>query len=307
MSNQAAATPAPRSASEESGESLSSRLAVPLALIALYVVWSSTYLGIRFAVESIPPYFMGGIRFVIAGAVLYVFLRLRGAPNPSLREWGGAAIVGTLLLAGGNGMVAFAEQSVDSGLAAILIATIPLWAALFASLWSERPGRPELLGLGLGFIGVGLLNTGSSLSGHPLPAAILILAAIVWAFGSMWGRHLPMPRGVMASAAEMLTGGAMMLAIGGIRGEHFNAFPTARSIWAVVYLIVFGSFVGYSSYVFLLQRTRPALATSYAYVSPVGAVILGVILAGEKITGVEIVAMFVVLAAVALVLMGRKK
>ena len=299
-----AATQATR---RSSGERWTDRLAVPIALVSLYVVWSSTYLGIRIAVETIPPFIMGGTRFGLAGLLLYVFLRLRGAPNPTARQWGSAAIVGTLLLAGGNGLVAFAERSVASGLAAILIATVPLWAAIFAGLWEQWPGRLEVLGLFVGFAGVGLLNVGSGLSGHPFDLGILIFAAVCWAFGSMWGRHLPMPSGLMASAAEMVTGGAVMVMIGLARGEHFATMPSGRSIWAVAYLIVFGSFVGYTSYVFLLQRVRPALATSYAYVSPVGAVLLGVAFVGEKISATEIVALLIVLAAVALVVLGRER
>lgn len=288
------------------GES-SNPLAVALAFVSLCVIWGSTYLAIRVAVRTIPPFYSGGTRFFLAGILLYCFLWLRGVTSPTLREWGGASIVGLLLLAGGNGLISIAEQSVASGLAAVLVATVPLWAAVFAGFWERWPTRLEAGGLVLGFAGVGLLNAGSSLHGHPLAALLMVVAAASWAFGSVWSRHLPMPSGLMATAAEMLAGGAIMLVLGFLRGERLHDLPSAPSIWAVVYLIVFGSFVGFSSYTYLLQHVRAALATSYAYVNPVVAVALGVALLGEPITGFEIIALLVVVVAVAFVILGRER
>jgi drug/metabolite transporter (DMT)-like permease len=282
-------------------------MAIPLALFALYVIWGSTYLAIRIAVRTIPPFLMGGGRFLVAGAVLFVFLRARGAPAPGVRQWGGAAIVGTLLLAGGNGLVGFSEQSVASGLAALLIATVPIWAALFARIWGRWPTRLESVGLVLGIAGVAVLNVGSGLHGHPLAAALLVVAACSWAFGSVWSQHLPMPAGLMASAAAMLTGGAVMLILGAARGEHLHALPSVASILAVLYLIIVGTLIAFSAYNFLLQNVRPALATSYAYVNPGVAVLLGVVLQGEAVTSLEVVALFVILTAVALVILGRQR
>lgn len=288
-------------------ESLRRRLAVPFALFALYIIWGSTYLAIRVAVVTIPPFLMGGSRFLFAGCLLYGFLRWRGMPNPAAREWGAAAIVGACLLAGGNGLVGFAEKSVASGLAALLIGTVPLWAALFAGFWERWPTWVEGVGLILGFGGIVLLNAGSSLHGHPLAALILIVASVSWAFGSVWGRHLPMPPGLMASAAEMIMGGVMMMAVGAVRGERLHSLPSSASLLAVLYLIAFGSLIAFSAYTYLLQNVRPALATSYAYVNPVVAVLLGAVLLGEAITGAEIVALIVILAAVGLVVLGRQR
>lgn len=281
-------------------------MAIPLALFALYIIWGSTYLAIRDAVATIPPFYMGGLRFLIAGSLLYAFLRLRGVPNPSPRQWGGAALVGLLLLSLGNGMVGLAEQSVASGLAAVLVGSVPLWTALFAGFWGTWPRRLEIGGLVIGFGGIVLLNAGSGLHGKPVAATILILAAASWAFGSVWSRSLPMPRGMMASAAEMLVGGVGMFVLAVVTREHITA-PSSESVWAVFYLIVFGSFVAFTAYNYLLQHVRPTLATSYAYVNPVVAVGLGVLLAGEKVSVGEIVALGLILAAVALVVLGRKR
>ena len=283
------------------------RLAVPLALLAVYVIWGSTYLAIRIAVRTIPPYLMAGTRFFVAGCLLYIVLRARGVPSPTLRQWGAAGIVGLLLLVLANGTVGVAEQFVASGLAAVLIATVPLWAALFARIWGHRPTPWEIAGLIIGFSGIILLNVGTSLHAHPLGAVILILAAIAWAFGSVWSPHLPLPPGVMGSAAEMIVGGGLMLLIALARGEHLSHTPDAASLWAVAYLIGFGSLVGYVAYTYLLANVRPVLATSYAYVNPVVAVALGVALVGESITPLGIVALLVVLLAVGLVVTGRAR
>ncbi len=283
------------------------RLTVPLALVSVYIIWGSTYLAIRIAVETFPPFIMGGIRYFIAGVLLYTFLRLRGAPPPTRAGWGAASIVGILLLIGGNGLVAFAEQSVASGLAAALIATVPVWAVVFAVLWRIRPSRLETFGVLLGFAGIALLSTGSGLHGHPLGAALLIVAPICWALGSVWSQRLPMPSSMMAAATEMLVGGGLMILLGLSRGERLTHMPSTSSLGAVLYLIVFGSLVAFNAYNVLLQRVRPALATSYAYVNPLVAIALGAALAGERITGRELVALFIVLTAVVLVIMGRQR
>ncbi|HZU12536.1 MAG TPA: drug/metabolite exporter YedA [Chloroflexota bacterium] len=297
----------PDSPREQARETALRRPAVPLALLALYLIWGSTYLAIRIAVETVPPFLMSGARFLVAGIVLFVFLRVRGAPVPTLRQWMGAGMVGALLLAGGNGLVGFAEQDVASGLAALLIATVPIWSALFARLWGVGTNRLEVAGLLLGLAGVGLLNLGSGLQGHPLAALVLLLAACSWAFGSVWSRHLPLPPGMMASATEMLVGGALMVAVGVVRGEHLPAAPSAASLWAMLYLVAVGSLIAYSAYTYLLRTVRPALATSYAYVNPVVAILLGALLAGERVTPLEVVALAVILAAVALVILGRER
>jgi drug/metabolite transporter (DMT)-like permease len=282
-----------------------SRIGVILALLAVYIVWGSTYLGIHFALEGFPPFLMAGIRFLIAGAGMYVFLRARGAPTPSRRQWGAGAIIGFLLLVGGNGGVSVAEQSIPSGLAALGIATTPLWAALFAGLWGRWPARWEWAGLALGFGGVALLSLEGGVRANALGAALLLLAALCWGLGSVWSPRLPMPAGAMASAVEMLAGGAILLLLGLFSGEQITAVPGPRALVALGYLILFGSLVGFSAFGYLLRHVRSTIATSYAYVNPAVAVVLGALLAGEQITLVGVVAMAVILAGVALVTLGR--
>ncbi|MFI5143658.1 MAG: drug/metabolite exporter YedA [Thermoanaerobaculales bacterium] len=278
---------------------------VVAALLTVYVIWGSTYLAIRIALEGFPPFLMAGARFVIAGGALFTFLRSRGAPGPSRRQWLGAAAIGGLLLVGGNGGVVFAEQTVASGLTALGVATVALWAALFAGLWGHWPRRFEWVGLVLGFGGVALLNLGGSLRASPAGSVALAVATMSWAFGSMWSRHLDLPSGLMASAAEMLTGGAMLLLLSAAVREPWPVLHSTRPLWALAYLVVFGSWLGFSAYVFLLRRVRPAVATSYAYVNPVIAVLLGVAFAGESIATNEWLAMPVILAGVALVVLSQ--
>src|SRR5579883_247779 len=287
--------------------SLEDRIRTVLALFALYIIWGSTYLAIRIAVQGIPPLLMAGIRFLLAGGLLYLFLRLRGVPAPTRRQWGGSACVGALLLGGGMGGVAFAEQWVSSSLAALCIATSPLWISLFMGLWGRWPVRNEWLGLAVGFIGVILLNVGSSLWANPLAACILLLSPVCWSFGSAWSYRLSLPSGLMGSAAEMLTGGALLTIVGLLFGERLSGHFTSSSLLAVAYLIVFGSLVDFSAYGFLLPKVRPALATSYAYINPLVAVCLGVLFAGEHITLLTVVAMVVILAGVVLVSLGRER
>src|SRR2546421_2683807 len=211
-------------------------VSVWLALLAVYVIWGSTYLAIRFAIEGFPPFLMAGIRFVLAGGLMFVFLRLRGEPIPTRKEWGAAALVGLLLLVGGNGMVTVAEQWVASSLAALAVATVPIFAALFAGIWGRWPTRREWLGLGIGLAGVILLNMEGDMRANPLGALALLFATVSWAFGSVWSRYLPMPKGMMGSAIEMLTGGVVLLGLGFVTGEQITSMPGPRPILALLYL-----------------------------------------------------------------------
>ncbi len=233
---------------------------------------------------------------------MYVFLRLRGAPNPSAAQWRGAALAGTLLLVGGNGGVVFAEQWVASGLAALGVAMMPLWAALFAGLWGQWPNRREWGGIALGLVGVLLLNLNADLHGNVWGAIFLLGAPMCWALGSVWSHRLTLPPGPMSSAAEMVVGGAVLLGIAGLVGEHLPAtLPGIRPLGALIYLVVFGSIIAFSAYGYLLRHARPTVATSYAYANPVVAVALGAALAGEAVTPLTLLAMAVILVAVALV------
>lgn len=284
----------------------SSRLGIVLALFALYFLWGGTYLAMRVGLQSFPPFILAGLRFLIAGSILYAFLRVRGEPSPTRRQWVGAALIGALLLVGGNGGVVFAEQWVASGLAALGIAAVPLWAALFSGLFGRWPNRKEWLGLGVGFIGVALLNLQNGFSANPLGAIALLIAPISWAFGSIWSSHLPLPKGLMASAAQMLTGGVLLVILSLVLGERVTSFPAAGPLWAMAFLIIGGSLVAFSAYGYLLRRVRPALATSYAYVNPVVAVGLGALFAGEKLTLIGLVAMLTILTGVVLVSLNRE-
>jgi drug/metabolite transporter (DMT)-like permease len=288
-------------------EDTDSRGKLLIALLSVYFIWGSTYLAIRIALEGFPPFMMAGVRFIIAGSGLYLLLRVRGVPAPDRSQWKGASLVGGLLLVGGNGGVVFAEQSVASGLAALGVATVPLWIVLFAGLWKKWPSRIESAGLLLGFAGIILLNFEGDLRASPAGATALVIAAICWAFGSAWSRHLSLPSGLMASAAEMLAGGLLLLAISVFTGERIDKFPAWHAIGALLYLIVFGSLIGFSAYTYLLRKARPALATSYAYVNPVIAVGLGVMFAGERITAIGITAMLIIITAIGMVILGQKR
>lgn len=296
-----------RAVEEDSARAGGQNLSIWLALLTVYVIWGSTYLAIRIGLEGFPPFLMAGMRFLLAGALMFGFLRLRGTPNPTRKEWVGASIVGILLLLGGNGMVTFAEQWVASGIAALAVATVPIFAALFAGVFGKWPSRMEWLGLGVGFVGVVLLNLEGDMRANPLGAAALLFATASWAFGSVWSHYLTMPKGMMASATEMLAGGAALMVLGLGAGERMVAIPGPRPLLAFLYLLIFGSIIAFTAYSYLLQRVRPSLATSYAYVNPVVAVALGVGLAGENVTLIGLLAMPIILAGVAIVVMARNR
>jgi drug/metabolite transporter (DMT)-like permease len=291
---------------ETSSPAPPARWLIGAALFAVYVIWGSTYLVMRVALETIPPFLMGAMRFLTAGALLFGFLRLRGAPSPSAKEWGSAVKVGVLLLVAGNGFIALAEQSVSSSVAAMVVATMPLWMALLSSLTGQKPSRLEWVGLLLGFAGVALLQASGQLDAEPLMVLGLLLAPLSWALGSVWSKKLPLPKGAMATAAEMLAGGAAMLVVGFARGERLAA-PSLRSSLAVAFLVVFGSIVAFSAYGFLLRTTRPVIATSYAYVNPVVALFLGVVLGGERAGPMTWVAAAVILAGVVILSIQRAR
>ncbi len=278
------------------------RLPVVLALLGVYLIWGSTYLAMRFAIESIPPLLMAGSRYVLAGLLLVAFLRVRGVPWPSLRQWRDSAVVGVFLLLGGNGLVCLAmEQGVSSGMSALVVGVTPLFALVFARFWGQRASGREWLGVGIGLAGLLLLNFGRELSTSPLGGILLVLAALSWSFGSIWGKHLDLPSSFMASALQMLLGGVVLLLVALGRGEALTAVPTDKALLALAYLVFFGAILGFSSYAYLLEHVRPALATSYAYVNPLVAVALGVWLGGEAVDALELAGMGVILAGVVLV------
>jgi drug/metabolite transporter (DMT)-like permease len=273
-------------------------------LFALYVIWGSTYLAIRWTLQGgFPPLLLGGLRFALAGAILYAVLRLRGMPAPTRLQWAAGAFTGMLLLVIANGCVAYAQQWVPSGVAALVVGSMPLWTALFGGLYDGLwPGRAERWGLALGFFGIVLLNKGGELGHQWVPALALLLAPVSWAFGSIWGRRSPsMPQGLMAAATQMLCSGVMLLGLSFALGERMAGVPSPRALAAFFYLVAFGSLIAFSAYGYLLRHARPSLATSYAYVNPVVAMLLGVGLGGETPGAYAVVAMAAILVAVMLI------
>ncbi|OHX12435.1 drug/metabolite exporter YedA [Chromobacterium sphagni] len=280
-----------------------SRLA-PLTLaafFALYLIWGSTYLAIRIGVESWPPLLMAGIRFLLAGSLMLAFLRWRGQPWPTAAQLRGAMLLGVLMPAIGNGLVTVAEREVSSGVAALVIATVPLFTLLFAGLFGHKARKMEWAGMLLGVAGIVLLNLGSSLRASPQGALLLLLASAGWALGSACSRKVPQPAGAMGSAWTMIFGGLALLLSSVAVGERLQAWPGAAGWSALLYLTVFGSMLGYSAYLYLLKTVSAAAATSYAYVNPVIAVLLGAVFLGEQVGGQEMLAMAVIVAAVVLI------
>jgi drug/metabolite transporter (DMT)-like permease len=284
------------------------RTTLLLALGAVYLIWGSTYLALRFGLEGFPPFILNGIRFLVAGLAMYATLRLRGAAAPTRRQWWNAGRVAALMLVGGVGLVTIAEDvGVGSGVTATAVAIIPVWAALVSGLFGSWPRRLEWIGLAVGFAGVVVLAQEGDFQASTLGMVLVIIAPMMWAFGSVWGTHLDMPRPAMATAAELLSAGALLSILGPLRGERIEAAPTTGSVLALLYLIVFGSIIAYTAYVYLLKNTRPAMATSYAYVNPAVAVLLGVTLGAELVTGPVFIAMPLILGGVAIVTLAQRR
>jgi drug/metabolite transporter (DMT)-like permease len=277
------------------------------ALFLVYVVWGSTYLVMRFAVEGLPPLLMGGTRFLLAGAILTAVLRFRGDPMPTLKQWLWATPVGTLFFLFGNGLVAIAELKISSGIAAVVCATMPLWAAAMGPLFGERTTPREWLAMVLGLAGVVILTTGAELRADLSSTLVLMAAPIAWALGSLLSRRLPLAKGLMSAATQMLTGGAVILVAAFLRREQLPVDPSPKALASVAYLIVFGSLVAFSAYNFLLRNTRPAVAMSYSYVNPAIAVLLGAAVGSEKLHGGTLVATALIIAATVAMVAARSK
>jgi drug/metabolite transporter (DMT)-like permease len=289
-----------------------SSAAIWSALIAIYIVWGSTYLAIRFAVETMPPFLTAGFRFLIAGGVLYIIRRLRGDKAPLRLEWRSAAIVGLFLLVGGNGGVMWAEQRVTSGIAALLIASVPLWIALFDSLrpGGRRPDRWVIVGVLAGFAGILILIGPAQLIGIQgqvdlVGTVVLLLAALSWAAGSLYNRGAKLPASpLLGTGMEMLVGSLGLFILGTVTGEwsqmELTSFST-RSLLGFAYLVVFGSWVGFASYVWLLRVAPTMLVSTYAYINPLVAILLGSLLAGEALTPRVVLAAMFILGSVVLI------
>ncbi|MBE5650568.1 drug/metabolite exporter YedA, partial [Salmonella enterica subsp. enterica serovar Dublin] len=255
------------------------------ALFALYIIWGSTYFVIRIGVESWPPLMMAGVRFLSAGMLLMAFLLLRGEKLPPLRQTINAALIGLLLLAVGNGLVTVAEhQNVPSGIAAVVVATVPLFTLCFSYFFGIKTRKLEWVGIAIGLAGIILLNSGGNLSGNPWSAILILIGSMSWAFGSVYGSRIALPVGMMAGAIEMLAAGVVLLCAAFLSGEKLATLPGLSGFMAVGYLALFGSIIAINAYMYLIRNVSPALATSYAYVNPVVAVLLGTGLGGERLS-----------------------
>jgi drug/metabolite transporter (DMT)-like permease len=290
-----------------------SRTRLVLGFLVIYIVWGSTYLAIRWGVETIPPFFMGSVRFLIAGGLLYGYSRWRGAAAPTALEWRGSAIVGFLLLVVGNGAVAWSEQRVSSSMTSLMVATVPLWLVLCEVVQGQRPGLAKWAGVALGLVGVALLvmPAGGDLRSaavEPAGAVVLALGTLAWTIGSLYSRTAKLAQpATLAISMQMLAGGVLLGLVSGASGEWPRVHPaaiTTSSLYSLAYLIVFGSLIGFSTYMWLLRVTTPTAVGTYAYVNPVVAVLLGVAFAGEHMPAQAFVAMLVIVAGVAMVSLG---
>jgi drug/metabolite transporter (DMT)-like permease len=284
------------------------RWLVPLAMIALYLIWGSTYLGIGIAVKpgGFAAFQLNAVRFIIAGVLLFAFLRARGAPIPTRRQLLNGALVGVLLVIGGNGLTTLAlKWGASGGISATVIATTTLWAGLWSMLWGNRPRNLEWLGMIVGLAGVAVLTLEGSFRSNPA-IFIQFAAPMLWALGSILSRHRDMPQGVMSTAVQMIAGGIVALPISFALGEPWH-MPSLEAWGAFVYLVVFGSWVGYNAYTYLLGQVRPAVATSYAYVNPVVALGLGLWLLNETIDPKTLIALPIILCGVGLIALAQNR
>jgi drug/metabolite transporter (DMT)-like permease len=276
-------------------------------LAATWVIWGSTYLAIKFALESFPPFYQMGSRFLVAGLLLFAWLKLRGRALPTLVEWRNAAIIGTLLLVSGMGLTAYAEQTVASGLIVAYIAIMPIIVTIMNLPFGVRPSRLELIGMLVGVVGVLMLVQGQAFTASPTGLAAITIACVSWSLGSVLSqRRFPLAPGAMGFASEMLCGSVLLLVVGFAVGEAPEWPPQPLAAWSWVYLIVFGSLLAFNAYMVLLGRVSAALASSYTFVNPVIALGLGIWLGGEIVTGFEWAAAAVITAGVVLLVLGRQ-
>ena len=263
-----------------------------LALLALYIVWGSTYLGIKFAIETIPPFFHAGVRFLASGLILVIWQRSAGNSMPTRKQWISTGIIGTLLLLGGNGLVAWAEQTIPSGIAALIIASVPMFLVIGEAIRPNgvKPNWQGIVGLLIGFVGIFILVGPSEISGsamklNPLGVVALLSACLFWATGSIYSKTADLPKSsLMNTGAQMLIGSISLFIVSGLSGELSGwniADVSSRSIYGLLYLTFVGSLVGFASYGWLLQNAPISLVSTYAYVNPIVAVLLGVWLANE--------------------------
>ncbi|MBX9572426.1 MAG: EamA family transporter [Candidatus Obscuribacterales bacterium] len=286
---------------------------IVFAFAVLYIVWGSTYIAIKFAIHTIPPFMMGGIRFIIAGGLVYIVGMILGHKHPQLIHWRSAAIVGFLLLALGNGGVLIATHHIPSGVVSLMVAMTPVYMSLFADLGKRLPTTSTIIGLILGTIGVACLIGPDGFKGNVswIGLVAVSVASLSWSAGSIYSRHAPLAATTtMSIASQMICGGVAMAAISLCIGEHNQFDPSlisAKSIWSTIYLILFGSLAGYSAYFWLLKNVSPSKVATYAYVNPIVAVFLGWMLAGEPVTPNIFLAGTIIVAAVWFITKSAKK
>jgi len=291
---------------------VASKRSVWVALTVVYIAWGSTYVGIRIMDRTIPPLIGAGCRYLSAGVAMYLFLWVRRGTPPRVRreELGSVALAGVLLLVGGNGFVCLAERHVPAGLSALVVASVPLWLLVIRLISRDRPGRATLAGLAVGFLGVALLVLrGGASQGVSVPELLIVVgASLSWALGSWASGKLPMPKdAVTGTALEMLIGGAVLMGLGPVLGEHWSvlAHASTNSLLAVAYLALIGSVLAFTAYVWLLQHAPISQVSTYAYVNPIVAVVLGALVLGEQITATTVIGGAAIVFAVALVIRGE--
>lgn len=317
VSPTASADPAPAARHADPATASTQAVRTPLGplilacLAATWLVWGSTYLAIKFALVSLPPFAQMGSRFLVAGGLLLAWMRWRGAAMPTPRQWWHATAVGALMLGGGMGGTAYAEQTVGSGLVVAFIAIVPVLMTLLLMAWGERPSRREAAGIAVGLVGVLALTQGQGFQASPVGLAAIAIACVTWCIGSVLSqKRWPLARGAVGFASEMICGGAVLVLMALAGGEwtvlvaKWPPEPLALAAW--IYLVVAGSLIAFNAYMVLLERASPALASSYCYVNPVIAMLLGVGLGGETVSRPEWLACGVVLAGVVLLVAGRR-
>ena len=284
---------------------MSERAKVGLALLATYTIWGSTYLGMKFARESFPPLLMAFMRFGLAGGLMFLFALFEGRKLPNGRELLGGIGIGAILLGLGNGGVVLGLGYISTSLTALILASSPIWAAIFAGFWGEWPNRREVVGLVVGFLGAAVLTLDGNVQASPRGFVLLIIAAMGWALGTVLIPRVPQAAGMMGSAVQMV-GASLVLLLGGIAtGEQLTQMPTSTSLYAFAYLVIFGSLIGYTAYAYLVPRVRPSLAISSSYVNPMIAVLLGYLINNETISPYMMAALPLIIGGV--LLMARAK
>jgi len=288
---------------------------VGLALATVYLVWGSTFLGIRVAVETIPPSLMAGVRFILAGGILYAVLRLRGAPPLSGRQWASSLVIGVLLVTIGNGLLTWSEVRIPSSHAALFVTTTPMWMVVleWSAFGGERPRPVVLAGLVAGFTGVFLLLSPGRAgpgSAELVGSLVVVVGSLCWAIGSLLSRRLEMPEAPhVGPATQMLLGGIAQLVVALALGEGAalpDRGPSPASLLGLAYLVVVGALVGYTTYMWLLRHARVSVVSTYAYVNPIVAVFLGWLLAGEIVTGRMLIAAAVIVGSVIVIITFRR-